>query len=114
MKDDDMHDLPCHASTDAIFLRTVWTYYVKWDGTLKVRSCCDGSMLKRRGIAYAKHCTSCISQPGMRIFWAMVDICGWVAVGTDAINAFAQASPPKEPTYVGIDDHMAEWMEETQ
>jgi hypothetical protein len=48
----------------------------------------------------------------MRIFWAIVAIRGWVAVGADAINAFAQADPPKEPTFVRIDDQMAEWMED--
>jgi hypothetical protein len=69
-------------------------------------------MLKRKGIAYAKHYTKCISQPGMRIFLAVVAIRGWVAVGADAINMFAQAAPQKEPTYVRIDDQMAEWMEE--
>jgi hypothetical protein len=43
----------------------------------------------------------------------MVAIQGWVAVGADAINVFAQTSPPKEPMFVHIDDHMVEWMEET-
>jgi hypothetical protein len=41
----------------------------------------------------------------------MVAIRGWIAVGADAINAFAQAAPPKEPTFVRIDEQMAEWME---
>jgi hypothetical protein len=48
----------------------------------------------------------------MRIFWAMVVIRGWIAVGSDVTNAFAQASPPKEPMFVRIDDQMAEWMED--
>jgi hypothetical protein len=85
---------------------------VKWDGTLKSRSFCDGSVLKGRDLLYSLHYTSCISQPGMRIFWAIVAIRGWVAVGADAINAFAQADPPKEPTFVRIGDQMAEWMED--
>jgi hypothetical protein len=50
----------------------------------------------------------------MCIFWAMVAIRGWVADGTDAINAFAQAAPAKDPTHVHIDHQMMEWMEETQ
>jgi hypothetical protein len=49
----------------------------------------------------------------MRIFGAIVTIRGQVAVGADAINAFAQAAPPKEPTFVRMDDQMAEWLEET-
>jgi hypothetical protein len=104
---------PRVAPVGVIVLRTVWTYYVKWDGTLKSHSCCDGSVLKGRGIAYAQHYTACISQPGMRIFWVIVAIRGWIAVGADAINAFAQAAPPKEPKFVRIDDQMDEWMEES-
>jgi hypothetical protein len=112
MKKDGMYGPPCIAPSGATVLRTVWTYYVKRDGTLKPRSSCDGSVLKGRGIAYAQHYTACIYQPGMRIFWAMVAIRGWIAIGADAINAFAQADPPKEPTFVRIDDQMAEWLEE--
>jgi hypothetical protein len=98
MKKDGMYGPPCIAPSGAIVLRTVWTYYVKWDGTLKSRSCCDGSVLKGRGIAYAQHYTACISQPGMMILWDMVAIRGWIAIGADAINALAQADPPKEPS----------------
>jgi hypothetical protein len=112
MKKDGMYAPPCIAPSGAIVIRTVWTYYVKWDGTLKSRSCCDGSVLKGRGIAYAQTHTACISQPGMRILWAMVAIRGWIAIGANAINAFAQADPPKEPIFVRIDDQMAEWLEE--
>jgi hypothetical protein len=49
----------------------------------------------------------------MRIFWAIVAIRGWISVGADAINAFVQAAPQKEPTFVRIDDQMAECMEES-
>jgi hypothetical protein len=49
----------------------------------------------------------------MMIFWAILAIRGWIAVGDDANNAFAQAAPPKEPTFVRIDDQMAEWMEDS-
>jgi hypothetical protein len=88
-------------------LRTVCMYYVKLDGTLKSRSCCDGYVLKGRDIAYAQHYTACISQAGMRICWSLVAIRGWVAIGADAINAFSQADPPKETAFVRIDDQMA-------
>jgi hypothetical protein len=75
-------------------------YYVKWDGMLKSLSCCDGSVLKGCGIAYAQQCTTCISRPGMRIFWGMGLIRVWVAVGAYVINSFTQAAPPKEPKFV--------------
>jgi hypothetical protein len=54
----------------------------------------------------------CISQPGMQIFWAMIDIRGWIAIGDGTINAFAQANPPKELIFMRIDDQMAKWMED--
>jgi hypothetical protein len=111
MKKDGMYGSPCVAPRGSIMLRTVWTYYVKWDGTLKSRSCCYGSVLKGRGIAYAQHYIAFISQPGMRIFWSILAIRGWIAVGADATNAFSQAYPHKEPTFVSIDDQMAEWIE---
>jgi hypothetical protein len=47
----------------------------------------------------------------MIIFWEIVAIQGWIAVGADAISAFAQAAPPKEPILLRMDDQMAEWME---
>jgi hypothetical protein len=47
----------------------------------------------------------------MRIFWAIVAIRGWIAVGADVINAFSQEVSPKEPTFVRMEDQMAEWME---
>jgi hypothetical protein len=74
-------------------------------------------LLRRISVEGVGHCTrhymACISHPGMRIFWAIVARQGWIAVGADAINAFAQAAPPKEPICVRIDDQMAEWMEES-
>jgi hypothetical protein len=93
MKNDGMYGPPCITPRGAIVLHTVWTYYVKWGGTLKSRSCCDGSVLKGSGISFAQHYTACISQPGMNILWPIVAIHGWVAVGTDAINAFFPIGP---------------------
>jgi hypothetical protein len=113
MKTDGMYAPPYVAPVGAIVLWKVWTYYVKCDGTLKSRSCCDGSVLKGRVIVYAQYYTACISQPDMRIFWAIVAIRGWIAVGSDAIHAFAQAAPPTEPPFVRIYNQMAEWMEES-
>jgi hypothetical protein len=112
MKKDGMYGPPCIAPSGTIVLLTVWAYYLKWDDTLKSCSCCDGSVLKGHGIAYTQHYTACISQPGIRILWAMVSIQGWITIGADAINAFAQADPPKDPNFVRIDDQITEWLEE--
>jgi hypothetical protein len=110
MDKDGMYGPLCRPPADAIVLRQVWTYNVKYEGTLKARNCCDGSVLKGRGIEYARHYTACISQQGMRIFWAITTLKGWVAIGADAVNAFAQSPPPSEPTFVLIDAQMREWL----
>jgi hypothetical protein len=112
MDKDGMYGPPCRPPADAIVLRQVWTYNVKYEGTLKARNCCDGSVRKGRGIEYARHYTACISQQGMRIFWAITALRGWVAIGADAVNALAQSPPPSEPTFVLIDAQMREWLNE--
>jgi hypothetical protein len=109
---DDMCGPPCRPPVDAIVLRQVWTYNGKYEGTLKDRNCCDGSVLKGRGIEYARHYTACISQQGIRIFWAITALRGWVAIGADTVNAFVQSPPPSEPTFVLVDDQMHEWLKQ--
>jgi hypothetical protein len=74
MKADGIYGPPRVAPICSIVLHIFWAYYVKWDRTLKSRSYCDGSVLKGCGLAYAKHYTACISEPGMCIFLAMVAI----------------------------------------
>jgi hypothetical protein len=112
MDKDGMYGPPCRPPADAIVLRQVWTYNVKYEGNLKARNCCDGSVLKGRGIEYTRHYTACISQQGMIIFWAITALRGWVAIGADAVNAFAQSPPPSEPTFLLIDAQMREWLNE--
>jgi hypothetical protein len=112
MDKDGMYGPPCRPPADAIVLRQVWKYNVKYEGTLKAHNCCDGSVLKGRGIEYAQHYTACISQQGMVIFWAITALRGWVAIGADAVNAFAKSPPPSEPTFVLIDAQMREWLNE--
>jgi hypothetical protein len=48
----------------------------------------------------------------MLIFWAITTLRGWVDIGADAVNAFAQSPPPSEPTFVLIDAKMREWLNE--
>jgi hypothetical protein len=112
MDKDGMYGPPCRPHADATVLRQVWTYNVKYKGTLKAHNCCNGSVLKGRGIEYVRHYTACISQQGMIIFWAITALRGWVAIGADALNAFAQSPPPSEPTFMLIDAQMREWLNE--
>jgi hypothetical protein len=94
---------------DAVVLSTVWNYSVKMDGTFKAGTCCDGSRLKTKGIRYVEHYDACISQCGMRLFFAICAINNFVVLGADAINAYAQSPPPKTPSYVRLDAHYLSW-----
>jgi hypothetical protein len=48
----------------------------------------------------------------MMIFWEIAALRGWVAIGADAVNAFAQSPPPSESNFVSIDAQMREWLNE--
>jgi hypothetical protein len=67
MEKDMMYGPPCKPPAGDIVLQQVWTYTVKYEGTLKARNCCDGSVLKGRGTEFSQHYTACISQQGMWI-----------------------------------------------
>jgi hypothetical protein len=46
----------------------------------------------------------------MKIFFAYLSIMGWVALGADAINAYAQTDiPDDEPQYIAVDQQMVDW-----
>jgi hypothetical protein len=46
----------------------------------------------------------------MKIFFAYLAIMGWVALGADAINAYAQTDIPEdEPQYISVDQQMVYW-----
>jgi hypothetical protein len=96
---------------DAVVLRSVWTYTVKHDGRKKARTCCYGSVLRSPTLKYAQQCHSaCISQTGMKLFFAYLAIMGWIALGADAINAYAQTDIPKdEPQFIAVDQQMVDW-----
>jgi hypothetical protein len=80
---------------NAAVLRFVCTYTVKHDGRKKALTCCDGSVLRSPTLKYVQQFYSaCISQTGMKIFFAYLTIMGWVAPGADAINAYAQTDIP--------------------
>jgi hypothetical protein len=110
--DDNMFGKPVARSSlpaDSVVLSTVWNYSVKMDGTFKDRTCCDGSRLKTKGIRYVEQYTACISQCGMRLFFAICAIKNFVVLGADAINAYAQSPPPKTPSYVFLDEQYLAW-----
>jgi hypothetical protein len=66
-------------------------------------------------LKYAQQCHSaCISQTGMKILFAYLAILGWIALGTDAFNAYAQTDIPEdEPQFIAVDQHMVDWWWDT-
>jgi hypothetical protein len=100
---------------NSVVLRSVWTYTVKHDGRKKARTCCDGSVLRSPTLKYAQQCYSaCISQTGMKLFFAYIAIMNWIALGADAINAYAQTNiPDDEPQFIAVYQQMVDWWWDT-
>ena len=98
----------------ANILSLLWTYLVKADGTKKSRCCCNGNPGRKGSITLALTYAACVEQPAQRIYWAIVATEGYIAIGADASNAFAEAPPPKAPLYVMVDRPYREWWKETK
>ena len=93
----------------ANILYLLWTYLIKADGTKKARCCCNGNPGRKGSITLAHTYAACVEQPAQRVYWGMVAIKGYIAIGADASNAFAEAPPPKAPLYVLVDKQYREW-----
>jgi hypothetical protein len=52
-----------------------------------------------------------LDAPSERLFWAIAAKKGLVAFGADCSNAFAEASPPKHPLFMRIDEAYCDWWE---
>ena len=91
-------------------LRVHWTNLVKTDGRRKCRSCIDGSKcaapwLRDMASTYA----SCVSQPSMRLFFALSAAEGYYITIGDTTNAFQKSPPPTKQCYLEIDDAYRSW-----
>ena len=95
--------------TKANILSLLWTYLVKADGTKKARCCCNGNPGRQGSITLAHTYAACVEQPAQRVYWGLVAIKNYIAIGADASNAFAEAPPPKAPLYVLVDRPYREW-----
>ena len=110
METDDMYGSPIHKSQlpkGSVCLGTVWTYLIKLvSERKKARNFCDGSVLRRRNqrergaVPYYKSFSSNATQQEMHIFTAICAHKNYLIGDGDATNAFAQAAPPTEPTFV--------------
>jgi hypothetical protein len=54
-------------------------------------------------------CMSCINQPCMRLFFTLSAAMGFVVMGADCTNAYANSPSPTQPTYARIDDTFVDW-----
>ena len=93
----------------ANILCLIWTYLIKTDGTKKSRCCCNGNPGRKGSITLDHTYAACVEQPAQRVYWGLVALKQYIAIGADASNAFAEAPPPKAPLYVLVDKPYREW-----
>ena len=94
-------------------LHLLWTYLIKTTGVKKARCCCNGNPGRHGSITLDHTYAACVEQPAQRVFWAITALKGYIAIGADASNAFAEAPPPKAPLYVYVDQPYREWYKDT-
>ena len=104
-----MFSEPVPRPIKANILNLLWTYLIKADGTKKARCCCNGNPGHKGSITLAHTYAACVEQPAQRVYWGLVAVKNFIAIGADASNAFAEAPPPKAPLYVVIDKQYREW-----
>jgi Reverse transcriptase (RNA-dependent DNA polymerase). len=83
---------------------------VKWDGTRKARNCGDGRPLRdahyrRLEAVY----TACVSQVGVKIFFALSALLNYVIYDLDAVNVFGHAGKLFHSIYLDIDQQYRDW-----
>jgi hypothetical protein len=110
-----MFGAPQTRPSNAVVLRSAWTYTVKHDGRKKAQTCCDGSALRLPTLKYDQQCYSaCISQTVMKILFAYLVIRGCIALGAYAVNEYAQTDIPEdEPQSIAVDKQVVDWWWDT-
>ena len=95
--------------SDYSILPMIWVYLVKTDGRKKARCVANGAPHLQGTITLANTYAACLEQAACRLFWAIVAIKNKQAFGSDAVNAFAEAPPPKSPLYLKVDAAYINW-----
>ena len=111
MEECNMFGSPIPRPPSATVLRSVGTYVIKWDNTFKARHCADGRILKHLAIWDKMKATyaACVSQIGMRLFFAICAMENLTIMDVDATNAFAQSPPPSSPVFMSVDEQYRAW-----
>ena len=94
---------PIERPIDANILPLIWVYFYKTNGVRKARCVCNGSPRMKGTVTLDHTYAAALEQTGARIFWALSSIYNYVVSGSDASNAFAEASAPKAKLIVTID-----------
>jgi len=89
----------------------LWRYTIKMYGTRKACIVCDGS--SRQGTITLRHtyANSLVAAASERLFWSITAQKGLMAYGADCSNAFVEATPPKFPLYMLLDEAFWDWWE---
>ena len=94
---------------DYSILPMIWVYLIKVDGRKKARCVANGAPHLKGTITLANTYAACLEQAACRLFWAIAAIKNKVVFGSDAVNAFAEAPPPKSPLFLKVDAAYRNW-----
>ena len=90
-------------------LPMIWVYLVKVDGRKKARCVANGAPHLKGTVTIANTYAACLEQAACRLFWAIAAVKNKLVFGSDAVNAFAEAPPPKSPLYLKVDAAYKNW-----
>ena len=90
-------------------LPMIWVYLIKTDGRKKARCVANGAPHLKGTITLANTYAACLEQAACRLFWAIAAIKNKLVFGSDAVNAFAEAPPPKSPLFLKVDEAYKNW-----
>ncbi len=101
---------PVPATDTAAIFNLVWTYVIKeLDKRKKAQCTCDGStcggQVRVLDFTYA----NCVDQTSCRIFYALSAAENLLIYGSDVVNAFAEAPPPKQGFFICPDKAFTDW-----
>jgi hypothetical protein len=71
--------------------------------------CCDGSKRAAPELCFAQTYASGIDQPCMRFFFALSTAMGFVVMGADCTNAYANSPSPTQAISFRTGDAYADW-----
>ena len=82
---------------------------MKKEGTYKSQCCCNDSPSPYGVSSIAHTYAAALEQPVSRLLWGLTFIKNLLVYGSDASNAFAEASPSVDPFYVAINRKFRKW-----